>query len=51
MSLPVRVLLVLIHLRTNLTTRALAALFTTSQSGVDRIIHHLTPGHGRRVAA
>jgi hypothetical protein len=37
------VLLVLIHLRTNLTTRALAALFHTSQSAVDRIIHHLVP--------
>jgi hypothetical protein len=34
---------VLIHLRTNLTTRALAALFGTSQSAVDRIIHHLVP--------
>ena len=33
----------LIHLRTNLTTRALAALFHTSQSTVDRIIHHLVP--------
>jgi Helix-turn-helix of DDE superfamily endonuclease len=43
MSLPVRVLLVLIHLRTNLTTRALAALFHTSQSTVDRTIHHLVP--------
>ena len=40
---PVRVLLVLIHVRTNLTTRALAALFDTSQSAVDRIIHHLVP--------
>lgn len=38
-----RVLLVLIHLRTNLTTRALAALFDTSQSTVDRIIDHLVP--------
>jgi hypothetical protein len=37
------VLLVLIHLRTNLTTRALAALFGTSQSAVDRTIHHLVP--------
>jgi hypothetical protein len=37
------VLLVLIHLRTNLTTRALATLFDTSQSAVDRIIHHLVP--------
>lgn len=43
LPLPVRVLLVLIHLRTNLTTRALAALFHTSQSTVDRIIHHLVP--------
>ncbi|ORC03654.1 hypothetical protein B1T48_22885 [Mycobacterium persicum] len=44
-SLPpaVRVLLVLTHLRTNLTTRALAALFHTSQSTVDRTIHHLVP--------
>jgi hypothetical protein len=39
----VRVLLVLIHLRTNLTTRALAALFHTSQSAVDPILHHLVP--------
>ena len=29
--------------RTNLTTRALAALFGTSQSTVDRVIHHLVP--------
>ena len=43
MPLPVRLLLVLIHLRTNLTTRALAALFGTSQSTADRIIHHLVP--------
>jgi Helix-turn-helix of DDE superfamily endonuclease len=43
MSLPVRVLLVLIHLRTALTTRALAALFHTSQSTADRTIHHLVP--------
>lgn len=43
LPLTVRVLLVLIHLRTNLTTRALAALFGTSQSAVDRIIHHLVP--------
>jgi hypothetical protein len=43
LPLPARVLLVLIHLRTNLTTRALAALFSTSQSTVDRIIHHLVP--------
>jgi Helix-turn-helix of DDE superfamily endonuclease len=43
LPLPVRVLLVLIHLRTNLTTRALAALFDTSQSAVDRVLHHLVP--------
>ena len=43
LPLPVRVLLVLIHLRTNLTTRAVATLFDTSQSAVDRIIHHLVP--------
>ncbi len=43
LPLPVRVLLVLIHLRTNLTTGALAALFRTSRSSVDRIIHHLVP--------
>jgi hypothetical protein len=43
LALPVRLLLVLTHMRTNLTTRALAALFSTSQSSVDRIIHHLVP--------
>lgn len=43
MPLAIRVLLVLIHLRTNVTTRALAALFTTSQSTVDRVLHHLVP--------
>ena len=43
MPLPVRVLLLLIHLPTNLTTRALAALFNTSQSTVDRVIAHLVP--------
>ena len=43
LPLAVRVLLVLIHLRTNLTTRALAILFATSQSAADRIIHHLVP--------
>ena len=43
MPLPARLLLVLIHLRTNLTTRALAALFRTSQSAIDQIIHHLLP--------
>ena len=32
-----------IHPRTNLTTRALAALFGTSQSVVDRVLHHLMP--------
>jgi len=37
------VLLVQIHLRTNLTTRALAALFHDSQSTVDRTTHHLVP--------
>jgi DDE superfamily endonuclease/Helix-turn-helix of DDE superfamily endonuclease len=41
LPLPVRVLLVLIHLRTNLTTRGLAAPFATSQSAVDPIIHRL----------
>jgi hypothetical protein len=41
--LAVRVLVVLIHLCTDLTTRALAALFHTSQSTVDPIIHHLAP--------
>jgi hypothetical protein len=41
LPLAVRVLLMLIHLRTNLTTRALAALFHTSQSAVDRTVHHL----------
>jgi hypothetical protein len=50
LPLPVRVLLVPIHLRTNLTTRGLAAPFTTSQSTVDPIIHHLVPvlGHTLR---
>lgn len=43
LPLPIRMLLVLIHLRTNLTTRSLAALFDTSQSTVDRVIAHLTP--------
>ena len=33
----------LIHLHTNLTTPALAALFGTSQSAVDQIIHNLVP--------
>ena len=43
MPLPVPLLLVLIHLPTNLTTRALAALFHTSPSTLDRVIHHLLP--------
>ena len=43
LPLRVRVVLVLVHLRTNLTTRALAALFGISQSSVDRIVHHLVP--------
>jgi hypothetical protein len=37
------VLLVLIPLGTNLTTRALAALFHTSQSALDPTVHHLVP--------
>src|ERR1700730_17080852 len=41
--LPPRLLLVLIHLRTNLTTLALAALLGTSGSTVDRIVHQLVP--------
>jgi len=43
LPLPARVLPVLIHLRTNLTTRALGALFQTSQSTIDPVIHHLVP--------
>jgi Helix-turn-helix of DDE superfamily endonuclease len=43
LPLPVRSLLVLTHMHTNLTTRALAALFATSQSSVDPIIGHLMP--------
>jgi hypothetical protein len=39
----VRVLLVLVHLRTNLTTRAPAVLVATSQSATDPIIGHLVP--------
>jgi hypothetical protein len=34
---------VLVDLRTYLTAPALAALFGTSQSTVDRVIHHLMP--------
>ena len=47
LPLAARVLLVLIHLHTNLTTRALAAPFTTSQSTVDRILHHRVPALGQ----
>jgi hypothetical protein len=36
-------LLVPIHLRTNLTTRALAALLDISQPAIDRIHDHLVP--------
>jgi Helix-turn-helix of DDE superfamily endonuclease len=43
LPLAVRVLLVLVHLRTNLTTRALAVVFATSQSPTDQIIGHLVP--------
>jgi hypothetical protein len=43
------VLLVLIHLRTNLTTRALAALFGASQYAVDRSVPHLVPLLARRL--
>ena len=43
LPLPVRLLLVLTHLPTNLTTRAPAALFATSQSTLDPIIDHLVP--------
>jgi len=43
MPLPVRLLQVSTLLRTNLITRALAAVFDTSQSTTDRIIHHLIP--------
>ena len=32
-----------VALRTNITTRAVAVLFTTTQSTADRIIRHLTP--------
>jgi hypothetical protein len=41
------VLLVLIHLRTNLTRRALAGLFDASQSAVDPINHHLVAAGAR----
>ncbi|MCU1699129.1 MAG: hypothetical protein JWR34_5192, partial [Mycobacterium sp.] len=43
MPLPVRLLQVSTLVRTNLITRALAAVFDTSQSTTDRIIHHLIP--------
>jgi hypothetical protein len=41
LPLDARVLLVLIHPRTNPTTRVLAVLVATTQSTVDRILHHL----------
>jgi hypothetical protein len=34
---------VLVHLRTNRTTRAFTALFGIRQSAVDRVIHYLVP--------
>ena len=43
LPLRTRVLIALVSLRTNLTTRALAALYGTSQSQVQRIIAQLTP--------
>jgi Helix-turn-helix of DDE superfamily endonuclease len=43
LPLSVRLLLVLTHLPTNLTTRALAALFATSQSTLDPVIGRLVP--------
>ena len=43
LPLAVPILLVLVHLHTNLTTLALAVLFTTSKSTVDRISGHLVP--------
>jgi hypothetical protein len=43
LPLPLRVLLVLIALRTNLTERALAALFGISQASVNRTITNLLP--------
>lgn len=42
MSPPARLLLVLTRVRTN-PTQGLAALFRTSQSTVDRSVHHLIP--------
>lgn len=38
-----RVLLVALHLRTNLTERQLAHLFSTTDSTVDRVVHDLAP--------
>jgi hypothetical protein len=43
-----RLLLMLIHLRTNLTTPGLAAPFATSQSTLDPIIHHPVPVLGHK---
>jgi hypothetical protein len=43
LPLTVRVLVVLTHLRTNLTTRALAALFDTSQSAIGNRPDHSSP--------
>lgn len=43
LPLPLRVLIVCVALRTNLTERALAAVFNTSQSSIDRTVRHLTP--------
>ncbi|HET9875234.1 MAG TPA: hypothetical protein VFQ37_05640 [Mycobacterium sp.] len=49
--LPISLLLVLIHSRTNLTTRALAAAFNTSQSAVDGDHSPLGARAGSRAAA
>ena len=43
LPLPLRVLLVLVALRPNLTERALAALFGISQASVNRTITNLLP--------
>jgi hypothetical protein len=48
---PTRVLLVAVALRTNITTRAVAVLFTTTQSTADRVIRHLTPIIGKQLRA
>ncbi len=47
LPLSARLLLVLIHLRTNLTSPAPATHFDSSQSAVDRIIYHLVPALAR----